>query len=116
VGGRIGAGDGFFDLSCGLLHELGGLRQGAETMTLVRENQVSPELLPQDKWDIQMNRAITSDRVIQFNEAEQHLQIFWDMLSMDTIKRIDPLWKLYGKGFEESKDLSKKSEKNSDNS
>jgi len=96
-GGRMGTGDGLFDLSCALLHELGGLRQNADVVTFIREEQISPAPLPRDKWDIQMNFAITPDRVRQFAAAGRNPLIFWDMLSMDRIKRIDPLWKLYGR-------------------
>jgi len=96
-GGRIGTGNGLFDLSCALLHELGGLRQNADVLTFILEEQISPAPLPQDKWDIQMNFAVTPGGVRQFAAAGRNPQIFWDMLSMDRIKRIDPLWKLYGR-------------------
>lgn len=99
-GGRIGKGDGLFDLSCALLHELGGLRQNAAVLTFILEEQIAPESLPQDKWDIQMNFAVTPGGVRKFAAPTRKPQIFWDMLSMDRIKRIDPLWKLYRKGSE----------------
>jgi len=96
-GGRIGSGDGLFDLSCALLHELGGLRRNAAVLTFIREEQISPEPLPHDKWDIQLDLAITPDRAMHFATSARNPRIFWDMLSMDRIKRIDPLWKLYGR-------------------
>ena len=97
-GGRIGAGDGFFDLGCALLCELDGLRHDADILTFVRDDQISPEPLPQDKWDIKVNWAVTPDQVLQFEPSGRDPRIFWDMLSRDRIKRIEPLWKLYKKG------------------
>jgi hypothetical protein len=64
-------------------------------MTFVQEEQISPEPLPQDPWDIQMGAAITQSSVHIFDQSPQKPLIFWDMLSRDRIKRIDPLWKLY---------------------
>jgi 5-formyltetrahydrofolate cyclo-ligase len=94
-GGRIGEGNGFFDLSCALLHELQGLRQDWNVLTLIQEEQISRDLLPQHTWDINMSGAITPAKIYTFEPPLQKPQIFWEMLSMDQIKRIDPLWKSY---------------------
>ena len=94
-GGRIGDGSGFFDLCCALLQELGGLRQEWSAMTFIREEHLSPDLLPQDEWDITMAGAITQAIIHTFDQHPQRPGIFWDALSKDRIKRIDPLWKLY---------------------
>lgn len=99
-GGRIGDGDGYFDLCCALLHELACLRHDTDIATFVQDGQVSPGLLPQDKWDIKVNRAITPDRIWEFEGAGHRPQIYWDMLSLDRVRRIGPLWKLYNEGVE----------------
>lgn len=101
AGGRLGEGNGFFDLCCALLHEIGGLQQGWAAFTFIREEQLSREPLPQNAWDIQMSGAITPAGMHGFEPQDQEPQIFWDALTMDRIKRIDPLWKLFKKRGEE---------------
>ncbi|MGW8287483.1 MAG: 5-formyltetrahydrofolate cyclo-ligase [Desulfobulbales bacterium] len=96
-GGRVGDGNGFFDLCCALLQEYKGLHPNWAAMTFVQEEQIFPKPLPQDPWDIQMGAAITQSSVHIFDQSPQKPSIFWDMLSKDRIKRIDPLWKLYHK-------------------
>ena len=97
AGGRIGDGDGYFDLCCALLKELDAIGPDADILTFIQEEQISQEMLPQDQWDIKMTGAVTSDQTLQFEPSDQKPQIFWDALSHDQIKRIDPLWKLYRK-------------------
>lgn len=94
-GGRIGDGSGFFDLCCALLRELGGLQQEWSAMTFIRDDHISTNPLPQDEWDMKMAGAITQSTVYSFDRLSQEPRILWDMLSMDRIRRIDPLWKLY---------------------
>ena len=96
-GGRIGDGNGFFDLSCALLHELNGLQQGWTALTFIHEGQISRDLLPQNTWDIKVSGAVTPAKLFTFEPPSQKPQIFWEMLSKDRIKRIDPLWKLFQK-------------------
>ena len=96
-GGRIGDGHGFFDLCCAILQELGALRHDAAFFAFVQKKQIAHELLPQDSWDMKMTGAVTPEQVLQFEPPPQSPQIFWDMLSHDRIKRIDPLWKLFQK-------------------
>lgn len=97
TGGRIGDGKGFFDLCCALLQELDVLGQHAEVLTFIQQEQISQEMLPQDKWDIKMTGAITPQQILHFELSSQIPKIFWDMLPQDRIKRIDPLWKLFQK-------------------
>ena len=94
-GGRIGDGNGFFDLCCALLQEFRGLREEWEALTIIDENHISQELLPQDAWDIKLAGAVTQSDIHTFAKPEQKPRIYWDALSRDRIKRIDPLWKLY---------------------
>ncbi|MBW2466833.1 MAG: hypothetical protein JRF02_05980 [Deltaproteobacteria bacterium] len=97
MGGRIGDGQGYFDLCCALLQETACLGDGAYFMAFINDGQISPETLPQDKWDIKMSGAITPSRLLLFEPSGQQPQIYWDMLPRDRIKRIDPLWKLSGR-------------------
>ena len=97
TGGRVGDGYGYFDLCCALLQEMNAIEHEADIVTLIQEEQVSREILPQEKWDIKMTGAVTPKQILQFEPEGQIAQIFWDMLSQDKIKRIDPLWKLYKK-------------------
>ncbi len=97
TGGRIGDGYGYFDLCCALLQEMEAIEHDAAFLTFVQEEQISREILPQDKWDIKMTGAITPGQILQFEPSNQNPQIFWDALPHDRIKRIDPLWKLYQK-------------------
>jgi len=94
-GGRIGDGNGFFDLCCALLQELGGLPQKWSALTLIRNGHISAEPLPQDPWDIKVTGAITQADIYLFDQPAQKPRIYWDALSSDRIKRIDPLWKLH---------------------
>jgi 5-formyltetrahydrofolate cyclo-ligase len=94
-GGRLGDGKGFFDLCCALLQELGALQQDRAVFTFIREEQISRDPLPQDTWDIKMSGAVTPARIITFDPPVQKAAILWDLLTMDRIRRIDPLWKLY---------------------
>jgi 5-formyltetrahydrofolate cyclo-ligase len=94
-GGRIGDGKGFFDLCCALLQEFGALGRNWTALTFIREEQISLDLLPQDRWDIKMSGAVTPQRIHVFNPPCRKPAIFWDELSRDRLKRIDPLWKIY---------------------
>lgn len=95
AGGRLGDGNGFFDLCCALVQELGGLQQDWAVLTFIREEQICRDLLPQDPWDIKMSGAITPSGMHAFNPPFQKPRIFWDELPRDRIKRIDPLWKIF---------------------
>ena len=97
AGGRIGDGNGLFDLGCGLLQELGALSQDYSAVTFILEEQISRDYLPQDPWDIKISGAITSAGWHAFNPPSQKPRIFWDQLASDRIRRIDPLWKLYNR-------------------
>ena len=97
TGGRIGDGYGYFDLCCALLQKMDAIEHVAAILTFVQEEQISRQILPQDKWDIKMTGAITPGQILQFKPSDQKPQIFWDALPHERIKRIDPLWKLYQK-------------------
>lgn len=94
-GGRIGDGHGFFDLCCALLGEFGALPEDWRALTFIREDQLAAEPLPQDDWDIKMAGAVTPAGIHAFEVPVQRPRIFWEALSLDRIRRIDPLWRLY---------------------
>jgi len=94
-GGRLGSGNGFFDLCCALLHELGGLPHDWAALTFIQEEQMSQNRVPQELWDIKLSGAVTPAGVHAFDPPEQKPRIFWDALTHDRIKRINLLWKLY---------------------
>jgi 5-formyltetrahydrofolate cyclo-ligase len=104
TGGRIGDGYGFFDLSCALLQELDGLKDDTGILTLLQEEQISGEMLPQDKWDIKMTGVITPNQILQFEPSGRQPEIFWGALPHDRIKRINSLWKLFNKRKEKEID------------
>lgn len=95
AGGRLGDGQGFFDLCGALLAELKLLQSGCPAYTVIGEKQLTEETLPQDKWDIKMTGAITPTGVVLFDPAPRKPQIFWDMLTPARIKKISPLWKFF---------------------
>lgn len=97
TGGRIGDGYGYFDLCCALLHEMKAIEHDAAFLTFIQEEQISLEILPQDKWDIKITQAVTPDQIFQFDPSSQSPKIFWDALPHGRIKKIDPLWKLFQK-------------------
>jgi 5-formyltetrahydrofolate cyclo-ligase len=94
-GGRIGDGKGFFDLCCAIFQELGALEQNWTALTFIREEQISLDLLPQDKWDIKMSGAVTPYRMHVFNPPCLKPEIYWDELPRPRLKKIEPLWKIY---------------------
>lgn len=100
-GGRLGDGNGFFDLCCALLQELGALQQNWAVLTFILEDQISQDLLPQDACDIKVNGAVTPASIHSFQPPPRKPRIFWDMLTQDRIKRITPLWKLFQNKSEE---------------
>lgn len=97
TGGRIGNGQGYFDLCCALLQEMSSINPDAEILAVISDEQVSQEKLPQEKWDIIMSGVITPSSILQFGPSGRRAKIYWDKLTMDRIKRIDPLWKLFQK-------------------
>jgi len=103
-GGRLGDGNGFFDLCCALLQELGALQQNWTVLTFILEEQISRDGLPRDAWDIIMSGAITPSGIHPFNPPQQSPAIFWDVLPKSRLKKIDPLWKIYSARVKDHRD------------
>jgi 5-formyltetrahydrofolate cyclo-ligase len=93
-GGRRGDGNGYFDLCCALLSELGSLHPRWSAWSFCLEDQISADPLPRDRWDIQITGAVTPEKIHSFPPSEQQPHIFRYALPADRIKRIDPLYKL----------------------
>jgi len=93
-GTRLGDGNGFVDLSYGILSETGAIKQGTTILAVVSEDQVTDDKLPTEKWDVKVNGAITPTGLIEFDVDQIEGKIYWDALPQERIKKISPLWKL----------------------
>lgn len=95
-GGRIGDGQGFFDLSHAILAALGCLASDAKVVTLVGREQVVDEPLPMSCWDVPVHMIVTEEKI--FLPADAPLspaRIFWEYLAERKIRKITPLWWLW---------------------
>lgn len=95
-GVRLGDGNGFFDLTCAILAELGAVdRQLASFVGVVADEQVVAESLPVDPWDVLLDEVVTPSGGQAF-PAKGHVQpaIYWSHLASERIRRMNPLWKL----------------------
>ncbi len=92
----LGEGKGFFDLSVALLAELGGLAEGCRVVMAVTDLERLINNLPADPWDVACELLLTAEGEEPLSREGQLSQgIVWDALSLDRIRRITPLWKLY---------------------
>lgn len=95
-GTRLGDGQGYFDLACAILAELGGLeRQHATVVAVAADGQVVAERLPADPWDVELNEVITPSGGMVFADVgTAQPEIHWQQIVPERIRRLDPLWKL----------------------
>ncbi|NTV14136.1 MAG: 5-formyltetrahydrofolate cyclo-ligase [Desulfobulbaceae bacterium] len=92
----LGEGKGFFDLSVALLAELGGLAEGCRVVMAVADAERLINNLPVDPWDVGCEVLLTAEGEEPLSrEGAPSPAIVWEALSLDRIKRITPLWKLY---------------------
>jgi len=93
----LGEGKGFFDLSVALLAELGGLAEDCRVVLAVAEAERQLNNLPVEPWDVGGDVLLTAEgeEVLDREEERRSPAIVWDVLSLDRIRRITPLWKLY---------------------
>lgn len=92
----LGEGKGFFDLSVALLAELGGLAEGSRVIMALVDADRLLNKLPADPWDVACDVLLTAEGEESLSrEGELHPAIVWEALSLDRIRRITPLWKLY---------------------
>ena len=96
-GGRLGHGEGFFDLTVAILATLKALSEQVEIMAAIAERQIYQDgLLPVDPWDVPVDGVITSAGVKTFGSNRSGFpQIFWDKLPRKRIRKITPLWRIY---------------------
>jgi 5-formyltetrahydrofolate cyclo-ligase len=92
----VGEGKGFFDLAMALLAELEGLADDYRVMVAVQDRCRLVAGLPVDPWDIAANGILTPEKVIMISQiSPRRPDIVWEALTLDRIRRITPLWKLY---------------------
>ena len=95
-GTRLGDGEGFFDLACAILAELGAVdRQNAAVVAVVADEQLVSDELPVDPWDVRIDEAVTLAGGVVF-PAKGVVQptILWPYLPPERVRRLNPLWKL----------------------
>lgn len=92
----VGEGKGFFDLAVALLAELEGLADDFQVLVAIQDRVRLVADLSIDPWDIAGNSILTPEKVIMLDELSLAPPgIAWDFLTLDRIRRITPLWKLY---------------------
>ena len=95
-GTRLGDGQGFFDLACAILSELGVFdRQLAAVVAVTADEQLVSAPLPMDPWDVGVDEVITPAGGLVFAEASRiQPTILWSHLAPERVRRLNPLWKL----------------------
>lgn len=92
----LGEGKGFFDLSVALLAELGGLAEGYRVVMALADLVRLINNLPPDSWDVGVDVFLTAEgEELLSREGGAAPAIVWEALTLDRIRRITPLWKLY---------------------
>ncbi|OGQ96451.1 MAG: hypothetical protein A2521_08990 [Deltaproteobacteria bacterium RIFOXYD12_FULL_57_12] len=94
-GGRLGDGQGFFDLAGAILAETDMLASTYTVVILTGSDRLVAGRLPQEPWDINGSKLISPEEVIELTPPPYpRPKIFWDALPLARIKKISPLWKL----------------------
>lgn len=94
----VGDGHGFFDLAVALLGAYGALAATVPILAVPGPGQVLNDRVALDPWDVHVDGAILADGVVAFPDRPVGIPaINWDVLPLDQVRRIDPLWKLYEK-------------------
>ena len=93
----LGEGKGFFDLSVALLAELGGLVKGYRVVVALTDPAQPVNDLPADSWDVPADLMLTAEGEVLLSRegARRRPEIVWEGLTLDRVRRITPLWKLY---------------------
>jgi 5-formyltetrahydrofolate cyclo-ligase len=98
MGVLIGDGKGFCDLAVALLHAHEALAENLGVVAVLGGDNILGHGIKADPWDVQVDAAVTPDGMIPFAGFSSDPRcIHWEALSLDRIRRIDPLWKLYEK-------------------
>lgn len=99
----LGDGHGFFDLTVALLGAYGALAETMAILAVPGPGQLLVDQVAVDPWDVHVDAAILADQVITFSDKPQGIPaIHWQVLPLDQVRRIDPLWKLYEKNGRDS--------------
>ena len=100
AGGLLGDGQGFFDLAAALLAAHGALAEEVVIFAVPGPGQMLDGRIALDSWDVQVDGVILADQVVNFSGRPPGIPaIRWELLPLDQVRRIDPLWKLYEKGI-----------------
>ena len=96
TGTFLADGNGFFDLSWGIMSMTGGAEKTATVYVVVNENQVRAESFPMAPWDVKADFIVTRNEITKTGaERRKEKKIFWDILPKKRIRKITPLWQLY---------------------
>lgn len=96
-GNRLGDGLGFFDLSVAILAALGAISREALVAAFVHQEQMADVNLPVACWDVPADIIVTEQQVFRTEQVPASpRRIFWEHLPDRKIRRITPLWWLWG--------------------
>ena len=95
-GGRLGDGLGFTDLAIAILRGYDAIHSEALLFSVVAENRVLQESLPDDPWDIKLDGIITLGKIDYLKrDRAAWPTILWPALPLKRIRKIQPLWDMY---------------------
>ena len=95
-GGRIGGGEGFFDLSCAILHELKAL-SSRRVILAAADNEQIVERVPTEDWDVGIDGIVTPEGIRWTRNEKRDIALFPEALGARKIRKISPLFKIYGR-------------------
>ncbi len=95
-GTRLGNGNGFFDLACAILADVGVFQPAqAEVWAVVGEGQLVTTPLPVAPWDVALDGVITPESTRRFIQpARPAPTVHWADLPKTWRRRLNPLWQL----------------------
>ncbi|RLF01716.1 MAG: 5-formyltetrahydrofolate cyclo-ligase [Thermoprotei archaeon] len=96
-GGRLGKGDGFYDLVYAILRELRVIDENTFVVTTVHDYQIV-DYIPMKSHDLPVDYIATPSELIIIRTTYRKPQgIIWEKLSLQEIQEIPLLSKLFGK-------------------
>jgi 5-formyltetrahydrofolate cyclo-ligase len=97
-GGRLGEGQGFFDLACAALYELGAVTSRNQIVGVVAEGQIVPYNLPLEPWDVRLNGLLTPSGYQETaGPAKTQPVIYWEAIPLKRVRKMTPVWQVYQK-------------------
>ncbi len=102
-GGRLGDGNGFFDLAFALLVQSCPGNAASRVGMICNEEQVlTSRPIPQAPWDVTTNFCLSSagwHSFVSDDDGPPRIReagpIYWHRLSEDRIRKVTPLWKIW---------------------